>query len=263
MNRAFRSWLPREHGAWAILAVSYFTGAFAGAEPLVAALFFPLALALFVARRPVVTWIAWQLRRPAPAPLAGTALAFALAAAAGAAMLLFLVRAAGARSTLLLSLAALSLLALVTWRSLGRRDRSLSSEMAGLLLVTLSAPAAYFLAGGPNAGTAVTVWLLASAYFATGVLYVRLRLRGFSRRRRRRLKLTALVYVLVSAAAIAAAVLAGLLPWPVLVAFAPLQAYVLFRAAFPADGNIRGEGFLLAALSLVFAFLVAAACSGS
>ncbi len=57
-----------------------------------------------------------------------------------------------------------------------RKQRTVTAELIGIAGLCLSAPIAYYVATGEIEKTALLMWIISFAYFARGVLYVKLRL---------------------------------------------------------------------------------------
>ena len=57
-----------------------------------------------------------------------------------------------------------------------RKQRTVTAELIGIAGLCLSAPVAYYVATGMIEKTALLLWFISFAYFARGVLYVKLRL---------------------------------------------------------------------------------------
>jgi hypothetical protein len=187
---------PAEHGAWGILLTPYVcAAAVAGRWNLPLALCGVCAVALFLLRgsllrteaarkdgeRAEPLWM--RLAEPAHLALAGSA------AGSGALLVVYY----GRWELLAVGIAGAALYALQTWLVAEHREhasekRSLLAELVGVLLLTLSAPAAWISARGTlferTAGTGIfsaagiQVWLLNLLFFLGGILYVKYRVRG-------------------------------------------------------------------------------------
>lgn len=145
-----------------------------------------------------------------------------------------------------------------------RRERTESGEALAVLGLSLSAPAAYYVASGRLDGQAWLLWLLNVLYFGGTILYVKMWINTAHRKKqpadwldRFYLGRYCVAYHLLLAAFLAAGVMGG--HWPLLaaLAFAP----VLVRTAsglknLSPQPPIRKIGFQEMWLSLLFAALL-------
>lgn len=167
--------LPREHGAWGIVAVPFVTAAaIAGSFSLAVVLAFAVVLLVFLARAPLeAAWLAARGSAEARKPLR-LALAYGLPAAVlGLALLLVW------KLYLLLPLGGLAALIFVLhlWAVRARKAHYAAAQLLGTTALTLSAPVAWMAATGGLDATGALVWLLNWIFFCCGVLYVRERIR--------------------------------------------------------------------------------------
>ena len=167
--------MPAEHGAWGMWAVPFLCAAFvAGGWNLPLLLTGLAALALFLWRGSIAAhgdWKTWNL--PAHLGLAGGA------ALAGGVVVLFY----GRYELLWLGVGGAVLFGVQEWLAGRHREhasekRSLAEELAGVLLLSFTAPAAWIAARGHLTREGVEVWLLSALFFLGGVLYVKYRVRG-------------------------------------------------------------------------------------
>jgi hypothetical protein len=141
-------------------------------------------------------------------------------------------------------------------------DRSLAGELIGTGGLTLVGPAAHAVAVGEVQPIGAVLWLLLALFFASGVFYVRMRIRGTVARRRgaadfgpaRWWCLLYHIFLLVLVPVLAAM---HLIPWAVLLAFAP----ALWRAAAglrrrDATLNLKRLGWSEVGLTLAFVALL-------
>lgn len=184
--------LPREHGAWAMLYVPFVLGALAGAR---AAALVPLALlcvaatALFVAREEMLAL--WRARRHGAGPISVRVLALEIAAALVSAIVLIHFY----RTLALLPLAVLGLLFFVVHflQTTQRAGRTISGELLAIIGLTMTAPAAWFVAigaselvpRGDTLGVALWLWFLCALYFASSIFHVKLRVLDLQPRKAR------------------------------------------------------------------------------
>jgi hypothetical protein len=256
--------MPAEHGAWGILIVPFLCAAvIAAASSHGSAVPLTLAavsvLGVFLLRGSLQSHGHWRaLFLPAHLALAGLT-------AAAATLLIFLYERHG-----LLAVGAAGLALYLFQYALTRNHqrqsekRSLAAELVGVVLLTLSAPAATISMLGQLDARGAQVWLLNVLFFLGGVLYVKYRVRGLLAHRpfpslaeRYRFAWPVFVYHLLLALLLACAVFLDSLPLLALVAFAPavLRAHgLLFHLGrrFP----IKRLGWSEVAHSLLFAVLL-------
>ena len=169
-----RDWqLPREHGAYGMLYVPYALGCFTARRFTMATLALGVAVTFFFfARAPLLNWCRARHARKDPGPAPRLSLLYL--GIAGAALLpLFLL----SRLWLLAPIGAVAivLLAVNTWKSLHHEERSIPGELLAIAGLSLSAPAAYYATTATWPAEATGLWLLCNLYFASSVLYVKLR----------------------------------------------------------------------------------------
>ncbi len=228
--------VPREHGAWGLLLVPMVTGA--GVAFHQASHIFPLillltaALALFWLRTPLESLLGTSAMRAQTLEESHALRSFILLLAGVAALALAVLLWAGRNADLwpLGAAVAAAFIAQAVLKKLGRRARMLS-EMVGIIGLTASAPAAYYVITGEFSTTAWMLWLANLLFAGDQIHYVQLRihtakLQGF------RAKFAhgwafALGQALMTAI-ITIACIARLLPPIASLAFAPL----LFRGWF-------------------------------
>lgn len=256
--------MPAEHGAWGIIAVPFLCASAAAANPC-APWLIPVTLAavcvlgVFLLRGSLESYGEWRaLFQPAHLGLA------LLIAVAGALLVFYFER------YLLLALGAAGLVLYMLQRLLVRthpretEKRSLAAELVGVVLLTMSAPAATIAVLGRLDALGWQVWLLNVLFFLGGVLYVKYRVRGVLAHRtfatlpeRFRFAWPVFVYHLLLVLLLASAVLLESLPAMVLVAFTPavLRAHALLLhlgQRFP----IKRLGWTEVAHALLFAVLL-------
>lgn len=257
--------MPPEHGAWGILAVPFICAAVVAVGSAQRAAVLPLTLAAlcalgaFLLRGSLEGHGDWHaLRMPVHIVLASvcaataTALVFSyqryeLAALGGLGVLLYLAQ-----------------WALVRAHSRENEKRSLAAELLGVVLLTLSAPAATIASNGGLDSVGARVWLLNLLFFLGGVLYVKYRVRGVLAHRtfagvpdRLAFAWPVFLYHLLLVVFLVSAAWLDSIPALVLAAFAPavLRAHgLLFHLGrrFP----IKRLGWTEVAHSIVFAVLL-------
>jgi hypothetical protein len=249
--------LPKEHGAWAMFYVPFVLGVLvAGSVSLPVVLLLVATSALFIARESLLVW--WRARargRQTPsADQAGRLLLvyFAVAAVCGAPLIL----AYKFYWLLLPALLGAALLAVNGKQATQFEDRSVRGEILAIAGLTMTAPAAHYVAGGQWTQTTWWLWAVSAAYFASSVFYVKLRvtsLHAKQPRDQRRARWQCIGYhafLLVSLLAVAAT---RSLPLFVLIAFAPVLARTSWSLLRPADSlNLKRIGITEIIYSLIF-----------
>lgn len=253
--------LPREHGAWAMLIVSYLLGVLVSRRFDWMLLSLGLsALFVFISRESLLAF--WRARRRGKqAKRAGALLVIYLALAALSGVpLLF----AGHLTTLLpMGLAAAALLVINGQQGAQLEDRTVASELLAIGGITLVAPAAYAVGSGGWQWAALALWLLAASYFASSVFYVKLRVLDAHARRveaRVRAWRFCLGYHISLFAALVILGATGSLPLFTLIAFAPALGRAFWTLARPSGNlSLKRIGMLEIAYSTIFLLVVTAA----
>lgn len=230
--------MPEEHGAWGILLVPLLCAATVAASwnaPLLLSVV--CALALFLLRGSLEVQAPGSRWEALVAPV--HLLLAALGSGAAALLVFFYQR----YQLLWLGLVAAMLYGIQRWLLAKHEQdrtekRSLPAELVGVVLLTLTAPAAWIAARGslfdrqPSLGwshqAGVKLWLLNLFFFLGGILYVKYRVRGLLVRRKfggigERLAFAwpLFLYHLMLIAFLAGGVIYNSLPAAVLLAFAP------------------------------------------
>ncbi len=175
--------VPREHGAWGLLLVPLFTGVVTGVAsghrvwPLL--LFSAAALLLFWLRTPVESLLgtgtvsAHTPRERRTVLIASLVLAGASAACLGA--LLW-----GGRNSQLVHIGLIAAFALAVQTALRRFGRALrmTSQLAGAIALTATAPAAYYLGSGHLGDRALILWVANWVFACDQIHFVQLRIHG-------------------------------------------------------------------------------------
>jgi YwiC-like protein len=174
--------LPKEHGTWAMLLVPWVVGwGVARAFPVSELLLLIAAVSVFLAHTHLVTW-----RRLSVIGRADTAEARAerrlvlvfgvIGVVAGLPLV------AGPVELLLLAVIA-GALVVTSLALVGRRvDRALPGQLLAATGLSLTAPAAYWVARGALGRVALGLWLLNVAFFLWAVFYVKLKIDARARR---------------------------------------------------------------------------------
>jgi hypothetical protein len=235
MPVAERPPLPREHGAWGILLVPFATAiGVAGRWNWPVTLLLVSVLAFYVAR---TSWLKRQWRW-----VAGL-LTLSVAAA------LPLVVAWKMWWLPVFAVVALPVAVRPTGRSTG-------GQLAGAVGLTLTAPAAWYVATGRLDGMAAGLWGANAAYFAGGVLYVRMHLEAA--RRLPGARTVNVAYHAVLTGFVLALGIAGVISWGVAAAFAPAVVRALIGSwRLGPELRLKRLGWTEVAHSVVFSGLLA------
>ena len=241
-------YLPKEHGSWGMFFIPLALGVVAGGRwSSSVVLFVAVSFAAFLAREPFMTaWAAWRRGSVPGRSRRAAAMYIGTAVLAGAALL---------PAYPWLVLPAVLGGAMYCWHAeaaLRGERRSATIELLAIATSMLVAPAAYYVSSGRLDETAMLLWLLCFAYFASSVFYVRMRLTWA------RARVTAaaarrhcLIYHVILTA-----VLAGLtlhLSPVVLAGFVPILARAFYYVARPsANLNLKQIGWTEVVYSLVF-----------
>lgn len=259
------SYVPREHGAWGIVAIPFLTAvACAGSLSLPVILTALAVLGAFLARYPLELLLIPNSHVRAGRPDRGT-LMRAASIFSVPTLILGIVLTVGWGLHLLwwLALAGVVLFALRVWWGRRGGGRSLTAELVGTAGLTLSALAGWIAATGTLDPAAFWIWELNGLFFGSGVLYVKSRI--LARRARHSHEADTSSFVVVFHALILAFVgamifarwLSPLIAVPFLLA-AVRAARGLRSAAEEGPFALRRLGWSEVALSLVFAAFITA-----
>jgi len=168
--------LPREHGAWAMLATPLLLGALLAPVSSSRVLWlFIAALSFFLLRHPVAILVKRWANPPKDAAYLRQWVVIygGVAALSGAWLLLgyglwWLIPAA---------LVGATLLGLNMWLVTRRQEMSLMAELSGIFGLAMGAPMSYYVASGLLDRLAMMLWLLNFLYFGGTVFYVKLKVR--------------------------------------------------------------------------------------
>jgi hypothetical protein len=166
--------------------------------------------------------------------------------------------ASGRPGLLLPAGAGTAILAVDLLRSIDRQEKTLGAELLAAAGLSLTAPAAHYVALGRWSAEAWVLWVLCAAFFASGILYIKLRIAGIHEKKpgqRQRLRRLCGAYHALLPVLLAAAAVAERLPWAALLAFAPVIARGLRSSFGPLPKlDLRRAGRLEVTWSLVFLF---------
>ncbi len=259
--------IPREHGAWAVIYGAFLAGVgVAGQVTLPVILFLVGITAATFANGPLTilvrstpVWVSAERRRQALTWL--LVYGGAAAAAFGPLLIVF-------RMTFLLRFGILAAFFLLLRALLIRErdDRTLPGELVGAAGLTMVGPVAHAVAVGEIQPMGVVLWLLLFLFFASGVFYVRMRIHAMVAERRGETSSSnpavrsCVFYHVLLFVVIPSLVMVRVIPWPVLLAFAP----ALWRAAAglrreETGLNVRRLGWSEVAVASAFVLLLIAA----
>ena len=165
--------MPREHGAWVMLYVPLIAGVLVAWKLSYRVLLLTLsATFLFIARESLVAW--WRAYRRGELrveSLLRLAIYLSLAGLAIAPLILV------DRLYALAPLGLVAMLLMVVNAEMGarREDRTIVGEILAIAGLTMTAPAANYVAEGTWETTAIWLWALSALYFASSVFYIKLR----------------------------------------------------------------------------------------
>lgn len=253
--------LPREHGAWGMLGVSFFAGVLIAGRPGWPTL--GLAFAAFLAFSSRESLLqSFRLRARGRSTGASGRLALAkLSLMAVAGLLLFVV---GHLWGLLAPALLAGLLGVVHLRqALAGQERTLSGQLVAIAAISLAAPSAHYVARGTWELQAVAIWLLCCIYFASSVFYLKVRVGSVSAKRQQALprvrRHCAAYHFFLGLLVLTLAVRTPLGP-PLALAYVAVLARATWYLLRPGKTlNLKQIGYLEVAYSMVFlAFLVVA-----
>ncbi len=258
----FRQTIPRQHGAWSILAAAAALGMVAGGGLRVQGALFAVCVVLgFFAQHTGELWLKFSGSTNRRREIGYLLLAYALTFLLCGAMLLFKYELWG-----LLPLAGLAsgLVALSLTLSKVRKARTVVGEIVNVLALTLVLPAAAYCAAGSYVYPTVGLTLMAAIFFCASIFHVRYLVRGGRRQagsapERLRAATPSLAYHALGLVAAGALAAFGLLPIAAPLALLPVTLKALRAAAMPARGPtpIRTIGYVELAHTIVFVLLAA------
>lgn len=249
--------LPKEHGAWAMLYVPFVLGiAVAGTINLAVLLLLLATTALFVSRESLLVW--WRARKRGRQNQSAMESQRLLLLYGAVATLtgLPLILVYQFYWLLLFGLLGAALLIINGWKATEFEDRTVQSEVLAIAGMTMTAPAAYYVASGQWGSKALWLWALSAAYFASSVFYIKLRVTGLHSKKpgdKRRARWQCVGYhgfLLVSLLALA---ITRSLPLFLLIAFAPVLARTTWSLFKPSNQlNLKQIGIAEIIYSLIF-----------
>jgi hypothetical protein len=170
--------VSKEHGAWAMLSVSFAIGLGVAAQGYGRAMvFLALILSLHLARYPLSLMLrAGRRRGPNGEAYRRWAVWFGIYLTSGLILAAILLLAHRLWLLALLGAAALIFLALHLWLGAVGSGRSVAGELLGISGLALSAPGAYYVASGSLDERVLLLWALTLLYFGGSVFYVKMRI---------------------------------------------------------------------------------------
>jgi hypothetical protein len=250
--------LPREHGAWAMLYVPMISGVMVAWKfPLRVLLFTISATFLFIARESLLSW--WRAYRRGERRVEALQRLTIYLGVAGLSIAP-LILADRLYALVPIGMAAVLLLGINAEMAAKREDRTIAGEILAIAGLTMTAPAAYYVAEGTWQTSAIWLWALSALYFASSVFYIKLRVNLVNPKRqdeRSQVRWRCAAYhglLLVSLFLLAATDRFNLLA---LVAFAPAitrASWSLFKTT--GNLNLKRLGLLEILYSVVFLIFI-------
>jgi len=254
--------IPRQHGAWSVLLLSFALGVGGLGRFGTQALLLLVAVALgFVARHAVGAYLKLSRngRRNGQVLVSAGVCAFAAGLSGGAVLVCYDRPLMLPLGGVLLAFGGVS--TLLEWK---RRDRSVWGELANMLGLSLVTPLAAYATTGTLTSATFGLWVVSALFFCSSVFHVRYLVRGRIGKAglgfRLRVGAWSVLFHLGAAAATLALGLAGAVPVWTWVAMAPNAGKAIWAVAHyhPAPAPIRRIGLVELAHALVFVLLVVA-----
>jgi hypothetical protein len=168
---AFSSSIPKQHGAWSILIACFILGTFVGASFGVNSVVLLIAIIFgYIARHAWNVFFRQTRNKKRKSEALGWSLTYSLVSFAGGAYLLLV---AGLWDILQFALLALAVGVLTLILSRQRMEFTARGEIAGIMGLTLAAPAAELVASGELSSQTVGLYVLCLFFFAGSVYHVR------------------------------------------------------------------------------------------
>jgi hypothetical protein len=159
-----------------------------------------------------------------------------------------------------LGIAALLLLSINAELAVKREDRTILGEVLAIAGLTMTAPAANYVAEGAWRVSAIWLWLLSALFFASSVFYVKLRVSLFNPRRqveRKRVWRSCALYHAVLVVSVVLLATTDRLSFFALVAFAPVITRASWSLIKPGGHiNLKRLGLFEIIYSLVFLIFI-------
>lgn len=213
------------------------------------------ATALFISRESLLAWYRSNLRGRTNDHAARLLTAYIVIACLCGAPLVFIYQLYW---LLPMTVLGALLLAINAKQATEHRDRSLGGESLAIVGLTMTAPAALYVASGRLSITALILWLLSAAYFASSVFYIKLRVTEMHARKeeqRQRARWQCIIYHAFLLLSLATWAITSSIPLFLLIAFAPILARTAWRLLIPAK-TLSLKRIGLAEIAYSVAFLV-------
>lgn len=258
----FRQTIPRQHGAWSILAAAVALGTVAGGRVHVGSALFAVCVVLgFLAQHTSELWLKSSGSRKRQREIGYFLLAYALTFFLCGATLLLKYKLWG-----LIPLAALAsgLVALSLILSKVRKARTVPGEIVNVLALALVLPAAAYSTARSYVYPTVGLTLLAAIFFCGSIFHVRYLVRAGRRqagsaRERLREAAASLAYHVLGLLAAGALAIFGLLPAAAPLALVPVTLKAFWAAVRPRRGpvSIKTIGYIELGHTIIFVLLAA------
>ena len=250
-----RFFIPKEHGAWAMLYLPFVTSVCVAARWNAGVL--PLFLAItfgYFSRLPFTEWLRSKYKNR-------HALRFFIGYASIGILAYFTLLFIYKLRWFLPFLAIVgSFWALYTYQTLKGKHRSVMGEIVGVLGLTFTALMAHYVAIGSLTKMGWLLWLLNALFFSSSIFYVKLRVEAYARKRklhtlkdRLAISTSCITYHLLLFPFIGTLCLLQLTPAMVFVAFLPILIRGIAAIAhFPKTFSLKRIGFSELAYALFF-----------
>jgi hypothetical protein len=226
--------VPKEHGAWAVLFGAFVAGVGVAGKVTVPVMLLLAAVTLLAFANGPISLILRPAGSQASAQDHRRVIGWLAIYAAGAAACLAPLFAVYRMAFLLpFGMAAVCFFALRAFLVREKDDRSLTGELVGTAGLAMVGPTAHAVAVGDVQRVGAMLWLLLALFFASGIFYVRMRIRVLLAQRKgapavsRGARRSCLVYHALLLVLVPSLAAASLIPWAMLLAFAP----AIWRAA--------------------------------
>jgi hypothetical protein len=250
--------LPKEHGAWAMLYVPFVLGTIVAGKISLAWFCLLLAVsAFFISRESMLFWWRARCRQRDTQGAERLTLIYSMIAVVFGAPLFFYYQYF---ALVPLAVLGVALLILNGKQAINLEERSLINEILAICGLTLTAPAAFYVAGGEWTATAWWLWALCAVYFSSSVFYIKFRVVNLNPNKkaaqRRQWQHCAFYHSFLLIALVIAA-LTKSLELSVLIAFAPAMGRTFWSLVKPAQPlSLTRIGILEIGYSLIFLIFV-------
>lgn len=220
--------VPKEHGAWAVLYGSLLVGLGVAGRFTIPVLLLLVGMTACAFANGPLALLVRPPSGPAQVPRRRQALLWILVyGAVAVATLVPLVTVFRMTFLLPFGMGAMFFVVVRAYQLREREDRTLGGALTGMAGVTLGAPVAHAVAVGAVQPVGAMLWGLCFLFFGSGIFYVRMRVQGMLAARQgasassNPALLPCVLYHAILLAVMPSLALAQVIPWPVLVAFAP------------------------------------------